>query len=281
MTVLPLLLLLLAMPAIVLAQITTTDRHGLQITTHTNSVLHNDTSSTTNVGAFDTNVPLSKGALSIEWSGVYTPAATAAAALRCSVSNITGGARRWFVWLNDELICHHGSEGTPGVPSEAEQLQGRRVGHSNELELPPTYPLVAGEPYVLRGWLSYDGNGTAAGADAAAGFSVALTIADAAVGGTPRPLPLSELSPLLPAAELQRQGVQRGLLTGWGSWSKSMLEHVLLPEQVKNSHKDPSSVNPLSNPCCSSLSIAAGADLAAGDHLQQALVPNCWNPEMD
>ena len=130
------------------------------------------------------------------------------------------GGQLVFLWVGDHLVCHT----NPPFGNSPSSTDGS-----------PENPLPGGTamPVVIHIYAKSDAPGTVA-SNATAGVAVrwAMQHAPLAAGATPpyQSVPASALSPTSSAVELQRRRLQKGLASGWNTWSYNMLEVVRLPQ---------------------------------------------------
>ena len=132
--------------------------------------------------------------------------------------SFTGG-QLVFVWVGDHLVCHT----DPPFGNTPSSTDG-----SAENPLPGGTAL----PVVIHIYAKSDAPGTvASNATARVAVRWAMLQAPLAAGAKPRlqSVPASALSPSSSAVELQRRQLQKGLASGWNTWSYNMLEVVKLP----------------------------------------------------
>lgn len=116
-----------------------------------------------------------------------------------------------FVWIDGHMVCQGGGVYAPAPGSMDNPLWVRRL-----------------KPVPFRAHAYYAA--AAARGGRAVGLSVRWSGSDAP-GGAAQPIPAEALAPALPAAELLREQLQRGLQRGWGPWlHRDMLTLVKLPE---------------------------------------------------
>ena len=132
--------------------------------------------------------------------------------------SFTGG-QLVFVWVGDHLVCHT----DPPFGNTPSSTDG-----SAENPLPGGTAL----PVVIHIYAKSDAPGTvSSNATARVAVRWAMLQAPLAAGAKPRlqSVPASALSPSSSAVELQRRQLQKGLASGWNTWSYNMLEVVKLP----------------------------------------------------
>jgi hypothetical protein len=218
---------------------------GLTLKTYTNMALAGPPATTTVVGTASCSLP-GGSPFSAELVGTLAfPPGGGMFHFECTWTNTTVG----FVWVDGHMVCQDGHAYRPDAGKIDNPLP---VNLFNR-----TKGVVASLPFRAH---VYSGGGTA---DTAVGVHVTWTTlsavehealigraaAEAAGAAGERAveasaaaermlaalphaaLPAAALAPDLPAAEQQRDTLQRGLATGWGSWlHENMLPLVKLPE---------------------------------------------------
>ena len=130
------------------------------------------------------------------------------------------GGQLVFLWVGDHLVCHT----NPPFGNSPSSTDGS-----------PENPLPGGTamPVVIHVYAKSDAPGTVT-SNATAGVAIrwAMLQAPLAAGAKPpyQSVPASALSPASSAVELRRRQLQKGLASGWNTWSYNMLEVVRLPQ---------------------------------------------------
>ena len=185
---------------------------GMTLCTYGNSAMHGRPQTNTTVNDLELSVPLSPTIGSAEVTGSVSFDKDIMIALTCSFAD----GIMAFVWIRDHLVCH-----THPVP----------FGNSpSSTDGSPEYPLPVKngqiDPVVVHIY------NTGANKTSAISIQWAELEAPLAKGSAPPtvPIPASNLSPTLPASEIQRRALQDALKTGWSTWSYNMLGVTRLPD---------------------------------------------------
>ncbi len=183
---------------------------SLQLSTFSNSALVNTSSTVTiNIDTLSLSLPISPSFLSAEVVGSFSPNATSFDFL-CVHSNLAFV----FVWVDNHLVCQHGANNNSanGVMDTLNfTLRSKRFN----------LPVVAHlHPSASASFGSF--------------ASLELRWSAPASSGAPfSPLPPDLLNPALPAPEVARRALQRGMMAGWGGWlHRDILSTVLLPDSA-------------------------------------------------
>eukprot|EP01052_Picozoa_sp_SAG31_P032666 SAG31_NODE_3604_length_4078_cov_1.491832_1_plen_297_part_00 len=199
--------------AAVTARTAALQRQGLKLERYNNTQALGVPDSTSITGSSGASVRLEHlgDALSLRLQGSWTPRHGGNFVLHCGCH----GDDHLFLWVDDHMMCD--TQGWTG-------WQGPARG-------PASIPLAADEPVYVRAHLHR--------ARARPLVPVTLNIS-LNVSGELRPIPATELSPLVPPLQQRRMDMQRGLLSGWNSWWSTigakpgfrggMLAVALLPE---------------------------------------------------
>jgi hypothetical protein len=185
---------------------------GVTMTTFGNSAMHGTPLTNTTVPNLELSVPLSPTVGSAEITASLTFDKDIMVAFNCTF----GEGIIAFVWIRDHLVCH-----TRPVP----------FGNSpSSTDGSPEYPLPVKngqiDPVVVHVY------NTGANKTSAITIQWAELEAPLAKGSAPPtvPVPSANLSPALPASEIQRRTLQDALKTGWSTWSYNMLGVTRLPD---------------------------------------------------
>eukprot|EP01043_Picozoa_sp_COSAG02_P022723 COSAG02_NODE_1189_length_13995_cov_7.850101_9_plen_647_part_00 len=151
------------------------------------------------------------GALSLRLQGTWTPHSGGNFVLHCGCHSDD----HLFLWVDDHMMCDTQSW----------------TGWQGPARGPASIPLAANKPVYLRAHLHRARDRPLVPVT----VNISLN-----VSGELRPIPPSELSPVVPSLQRKRMEMQRGLLTGWNSWWSTigakagfrggMLAVALLPE---------------------------------------------------
>ena len=191
-----------------------TGQQGLTLKTYTNMALAGQPATATIVGATACSLP-GAAPLSAELVGTIAfPEAGGLFYFDCAWSGTTLG----FVWIDGHLVCQDGNAYQPSDGTTDNPLPVNTVAS--------TKGVVASLPFRAHIY--------SAGSAHNVGVNVTWSVENedqmpAALSHVA--IPAAALAPNLPAAEQQRDDLQRGLATGWGSWLHgNMLPVVKLPE---------------------------------------------------
>lgn len=218
---------------------------GLTLRTYANTALYGPAASTAVVSAAACAVPAGGAPLSAELVGTLSfPAEGGVFHFNCSWTDTTVG----FVWIDGHMVCQDGHAYHPDSGTTDNPLSINTFSH--------TKGAVSSLPF--RAHVYYSGNSTEAhvgvsvtwAALSAAHYAgllgqaaaeaetqeseAAESIVEHMLAEVPHvAIPVAALGPDLPPAEQQRDELQRGLASGWGSWlHENILPVIKLPEAV-------------------------------------------------